>query len=164
MSRKLIVILAPVCLALSVFVPASFAQDKPKDAAPAAAPAAEYKIPPDDAKKTSPLKSDAGTIAEGRKLYSSQCYLCHGKDGDGKGELAQDMKLTLRDYHDPAALKGMSDGELFYILSKGKGDMPDQGDRLSVTQRWQLIAYIRSLAGKAMPAGAPAAKDEKKSQ
>lgn len=158
-SRKVIGSFAPVCLALMSFVPASFAQDKPKDTT--GAPKAEFKIPADDAKKTNPLKSDASTIAEGKKLYSSQCHLCHGKDGDGKGELAKDMKLNLRDYHDPAALKNMTDGELFYILSKGKGDMPDEGDRLSVTQRWQLITYIRSLAGKPVPA---VAGEEKKSQ
>jgi mono/diheme cytochrome c family protein len=159
MLKKLAVVSAFVCLASSIFVPAVFAQDKPKDAQ--AAPAAEFKIPPEDAKKTNPGKNDASAIADGKKLYSSQCYLCHGKDGDGKGELAQDMKLTLRDYHDPAALKGMTDGELFYILSKGKGDMPNEDDRLTDAQRWHLISYIRSLAGKPMPV---AAKEEKKAE
>lgn len=159
MLKKLAVNFAIVCLTFSAFVPGIFAQDKPKDAQ--AAPAAEFKIPPDDSKKTNPLKNDASAVADGKKLFSSQCYLCHGKDGDGKGELAQDMKLTLRDYHDAAALKGMSDGDLFYILSKGKGDMPGQDDRLTETQRWHLIVYIRSLAGKPMPA---AAKEEKKAE
>ena len=157
MSRKLIVVLAPVCLFFLVFAPAGFGQDKPKNTKETQA--AEFKVPPEDAKKTNPLKNDASTIADGKKLFSSQCYLCHGADGDGKGELAADMKVKLHDYHDPAALKDKTDGELFYILSKGKGDMPGEGDRLSETQRWQLIAFIRSLAGK--PAHA-AAKDEKK--
>ena len=156
MSKKWIVVFAPAYLALACFASSSAAQDKPKDSQ---APPAEFKIPPDDAKKVSPLKIDPSNIADGKKLFSSQCYLCHGKDGDGKGELAADMKLKLHDYHDAAALKDKTDGELFYILSKGKGEMPGEGDRLSETQRWQLIAYIRSLAGK--PAAAPA-KDEKK--
>jgi mono/diheme cytochrome c family protein len=157
MSRVSGCVLAVVCLILACFAPASAAQDKPKEAA-------EFKVPPDEAKKTNPLKSDASTIAEGKKLYSSQCELCHGKDGDGKGDLAQDMKLTMHNYRDPATLKDRTDGELFYILSKGKGDMPDEGDRLSETQRWQMITYIRSLAGKAAPAATQTAKDEKKSQ
>ena len=74
--------------------------------------------------------------------------MCHGKDGDGKGDLAQEMQLKMRDYHDPASLKDMTDGELFYILSKGKGDMPEEGDRMDANQRWQLIIFIRSLASK----------------
>ncbi len=49
MSKKLIVILAPVCLALSFLAPAGAAQDKPKDTQ--AKPSAEFKIPPDDAEK-----------------------------------------------------------------------------------------------------------------
>jgi mono/diheme cytochrome c family protein len=162
MSKKLVAIFAFVCLAVSVFASRVAAQDKPKDTKDAAP--AEFKIPPEDAKKSNPLKNDAGTIAEGKKLYSSQCALCHGNNGDGKGDLAGDMKLTMHDYHDPASLKDKSDGDLFYILSKGKGDMPGEGDRLSETQRWQLIAYVRSLAGKAAPATAQTAKDEKKPQ
>jgi mono/diheme cytochrome c family protein len=161
MLKKPVLVSAFVCLSTSIFVPGIFAQDKPKDAQ--AAPAPEFKIPPEDSKKTNPLKNDASAVADGKKLFSSQCFLCHGKDGDGKGELAQDMKLTLHDYHDSAALKGMTDGDLFYILSKGKGEMPGQDDRLTETQRWHLIVYIRSLAGKAMPAAAAtSAKEEKK--
>jgi mono/diheme cytochrome c family protein len=159
MSKRSIVLFAFVCLMVSACTPALRAQDKPKDSKDA-----EFKVPPDDAKKTNPLKSDASTLADGKKLFSSQCALCHGATGDGKGDLAQDMKLTMRDYHDPAALKDKSDGELFYILSKGKGDMPGEDDRLSETQRWELVAYIRSFAGKATPAATQTAKDEKKPQ
>ena len=163
MLKNPIALSALVCLAASIFVPTISAQDKPKDTQ--AAPAAEFKIPPEDAKKTNPLKNDAGAVADGKKLFSSQCILCHGKDGDGKGELVAEMKLNMHDYHDAAALKGMTDGELYYILSKGKGDMPGEDDRLTETQRWHLIMYIRSLAGKPMPAAdATTAKDEKKSQ
>lgn len=159
MLKKRVLVSTFVCLGTSIFVPGIFAQDKPKEAQ--AAPAAEFKIPPEDSKKANPLKNDASAIADGKKLFGSQCYLCHGKDGDGKGELAQDMKLSLRDYHDAAALKGMTDGDLFYILSKGKGEMPGQDDRLTEAQRWHLIVYIRSLAGKPMPA---TAKEEKKAE
>lgn len=162
MLKKQIALCAFVCLATSIFVPTISAQDKtekPKETP--AASATDFKIPPEDAKKANPLKNDAAAIADGKKLYGSQCVVCHGKDGDGKGELAVDMKLNLHDYHDAAALKGMTDGELFYILSKGKGDMPGEGDRLTETQRWHLISYIRSLAGK--PTAAEA-KDEKKAE
>ncbi len=68
------------------------------------------------------------------------------------------MNLKLRDYRDPAVLKDMTDGELFYIVSKGKGDMPGEGDRLSGTQRWHLVNFIRSLPKKESP---PKPKEEK---
>jgi len=162
MSRNFGLVLALVCVSLLCLAPVSVAQDKPADKSKDGKDA-EFKVPPEDAKKVNPLKSDASTLADGKKLFGSQCALCHGKDGDGKGDLAQDMKLSMHDYHDPATLKDRSDGELFYILSKGKGDMPGEGDRLSETQRWELITYIRSIAVKTA-AGTQPAKDEKKPQ
>ncbi|MFZ0636591.1 MAG: cytochrome c [Candidatus Acidiferrales bacterium] len=133
-------------VALMSLASIGLAQDKAKDAKQPAP--AEFKIPPEDARKPNPLKVDATSIAEGKREYSSQCSMCHGKDGDGKGDLAQEMQLKMRDFQDPASLKDMTDGELFYILSKGKGDMPEEGDRMDVNQRWQLIIFIRSLASK----------------
>ncbi len=121
-----------------------YSQDK--KAKPAPAPAPEFKIPPEEAKRENPVKPTPPSIAEGRHSYTTQCAMCHGKDGDGKGDLAVDMKLTMKDYRDPDALKGMTDGELFYILNKGKGDMPSEEGRMKPEQLWNLINYIRSLA------------------
>ncbi len=111
---------------------------------------AEFKIPPEEAKRENPVKPSAGSIADGKRAYATQCAMCHGKDGDGKGDLAEDMKLKLRDYRDADALKGVTDGEMFYILTKGKGDMPGQEGRMKPDQLWNLINFIHSLAkGKA---------------
>jgi len=111
-------------------------------------PAAEYKIPPEAAKMANPVKPTAASIAQGKKMYEIDCEMCHGKDGDGKGDLAADMKVKLADYHDPAALKDRTDGELFYIIKNGKGEMPSEGDRAKSDAIWNLVNYIRSLAKK----------------
>jgi mono/diheme cytochrome c family protein len=123
-------------------VSASAQESKPS------APAAEYKIPPEAAKMTNPVKPTGASIAQGKKLYEIDCEMCHGKDGDGKGDLAADMKVKLADYHDPAALKDRTDGELFYIIKNGKGEMPSEGDRAKPDAIWNLVNYIRSLAKK----------------
>jgi hypothetical protein len=47
--------------------------------------------------------------------------MCHGKEGASDGDLAGDMCLKLRDYRDPAALKELTDGELYSIIANGKG-------------------------------------------
>lgn len=127
----------------------SFSQEKKEPQAE------EFKIPAEAAKRENPIKPTEGSVSEGKRLFSSQCALCHGKEGDAKGDLVEPMQLKLRDYRDPAALKEMTDGELFYILSKGKGKMPGEGDRMKADQRWHLINYIRSLARKE-PAAKPA--------
>ena len=109
---------------------------------------AESKIPPEAAKQPNPVKPTAASIAQGKKIYGYDCAMCHGATGDGKGDLAADMKLTLSDYRDPAALKNMTDGELFYIIKNGKGDMPLEGDRAKTEDLWNLVNYVRSLAKK----------------
>jgi mono/diheme cytochrome c family protein len=114
----------------------------------AGTPAAEYKIPPEAAKLANPVKPTPASIAQGKKMYDIDCQVCHGKDGDGKGDLAADMKVKLADYRDPAALKERSDGELFYIIKNGKGEMASEGDRAKPEAMWNLVNYIRSLAKK----------------
>lgn len=109
-------------------------------------PPTELKIPPDEAKRQNPVKPTPSSIAEGKRLYGFDCALCHGKEGDGKGELAEPMGLKLRDYRDAAALKDMTDGELFYILAKGKGKMPGDEGRMKPEQLWHMVNYIRSFA------------------
>ena len=84
--------------------------------------------------------------------------MCHGKEGDGKGELAQDMKLNLRDWRDPNVLQSFTDGELFQIISKGKGRMTGEEGRMNPEQTWHMVNYIRSFAKKESP---PKPKEEK---
>jgi mono/diheme cytochrome c family protein len=122
-------------------------QEKPKTQGTTPA----FTIPPEDAKRPNPVKSSPASIADGKHAFATQCAMCHGKDGDGKGDLAIDMKLTLKDYRDPAALKDITDGELFYIIMHGKGDMPGEEDRMKPDQTWNLINYIRSFAKKEAP-------------
>jgi mono/diheme cytochrome c family protein len=109
---------------------------------------AEFKMPPEAAKVPNPVKASPASLAQGKKIYGYDCAMCHGADGDGKGDLAADMKLKLPDYRDPTALKDKTDGELFYIIKNGKGDMPAEGDRAKPDDIWNLVNYIRSLAKK----------------
>ena len=81
-------------------------------------------------------------------MYGYDCAMCHGATGDGKGDLVADMKLTMKDLTDPATLKEMSDGEIFAIIKNGKGQMTGEGDRAKPDDIWNLVIYVRSLAGK----------------
>jgi mono/diheme cytochrome c family protein len=110
-------------------------------------PASEYKIPPEAAAKQNPVKPTEESLAKGKKFYVIDCAMCHGKDGDGKGDMASDMK-NVTDFTNPNAMKDRTDGELFYIIRNGKGDMPLEGDRAKDEDIWNLVNYVRSLAKK----------------
>jgi mono/diheme cytochrome c family protein len=114
--------------------------------------AAEWKVPPEAAKQVNPVKPTAASQARAKKLYGFDCAMCHGTNGDGKGDLAADMKLSLKDWRDPAALKDMSDGELNYIITKGKGKMPAGADQMKPDEIWNMVSYVRSFAGKRVSA------------
>ena len=75
------------------------------------------------AKQVNPVKPTPSSIASGKKSYTYDCAMCHGKEGAGDGDLATDMHLNLRDYRDAATLKELTDGEIYSIIASGKGKM-----------------------------------------
>lgn len=105
----------------------------------------EYKIPPEAAARQNPVKPTPEGLAKAKKIYGIDCAMCHGNNGDGKGDM--EMK-GVPDFTDPAALKNRTDGELFYIIEKGKGDMPPEGSRAKDEDLWNLVNYVRSFARK----------------
>jgi mono/diheme cytochrome c family protein len=121
---------------------AVFAQDvKP-------APKTSYlPVPVAAARQPNPVKATPESIESGKKIYSYDCASCHGVRGDGKSDVAKDLKLP--DLTDPALQKERTDGAYFYILENGHGDMPKEGGRVKPEQIWDLVNYIRTLAKKA---------------
>ena len=105
-------------------------------------------IPANAAQLVNPIKPTPESLAQGKKYYGYDCAMCHGENGDGKGDVAVDEKLTLKDYRNPAALQSMTDGELFYVIKNGHGQMPPEGGRVKDTELWNLVNYIRSLSQK----------------
>jgi len=103
-------------------------------------------IPVEATKQPNPVKATPESIARAQKWWTLDCAMCHGKDGDGKGETAKDMKLAIADFTDPATLKDRTDGEIFYIIKNGHKDMPPEGQRVKTEQNWDLVNYVRSLA------------------
>jgi mono/diheme cytochrome c family protein len=108
----------------------------------------EPKITPEEATKKNPVTPTPEGLAEARKLFGYNCAMCHGKSGDGKGDLVADMKLELRDWRDASSIESMTDGELFWIISKGKGKMPGEGDRTVEKVRWNFVNLVRSFGKK----------------
>jgi mono/diheme cytochrome c family protein len=112
---------------------------------------AEFKIPAEAVKQVNPVKPTLESVARGKRMYGFDCAMCHGKAGDGKGDVAADMHVNLRDYRDPTSLKDMTDGELSYIITKGKGEMTGEEGRVKPEEVWNLVNYLRSLAQKETP-------------
>ena len=140
MKRSLLVVTAVLLAGVWASRARLRAQDNPK--------ADDYKISDADVARVNPVKSSPEGLAEARKVFGYDCEMCHGAKGDGKGEVVESMKLTMRDWRDPASLAGLTDGEMFYIVTKGKGKMMGEGDRQPEKLRWNLVNLVRSFAAK----------------
>ncbi len=109
-------------------------------------PAAETKIPQEEVDRKNPVPSNAASIAEGQRLYgATDCALCHGKEGGGRGVLAKDVNMNTHDWRKPESLAHFTDGELSYLILKGKGRMPGYESRETPEQVWQIVNYMRSM-------------------
>ncbi len=140
--RRIGLLICAILLVAAGVVFAQQAKDKPAEAAPGP-------IPADAAAKKNPVKPTTEGLAEARKLYGYHCAMCHGKDGDGKGDLGVDMKLELKDWRDPSTISKYTDGELFYIITNGRGKMVGgEGDRTKEEARWNLVNLVHSFAAK----------------
>lgn len=109
---------------------------------------AAYSVPADIAAKENPVHPTAAGLAQAKKMYGWDCAMCHGKDGGGDGDMAPQLKAKLKDYRDPTVLKNMTDGELFYIIQKGKGEMPSEGNRAKPEEIWNMVTLVRGFSKK----------------
>jgi len=161
-SAAVLAFLFVVAIALALISsPATFALDAQE---PAQEPEAEEApavdvplvIPEEEKNRKNPFEVDEEFLALGKKLYRSQCRMCHGEKGQGGGDLAQEMNLSMPDFT-TAQMKEKTEGEFHYILAQGHGAMPGQGERLRPQQMWSMIAHIHTLP----PAAELSAEKEK---
>lgn len=114
-----------------------------------------------------PLEYTADNKSAGAKLYNIHCINCHGASGNGQGNLVvledgKDGPFTSVPPDYKKRLTEIKDGNIFYSVSYGKGMMGGYGYSLNVTERWQVIHYIKSLAGIDGAAGTGAKDGDKK--
>lgn len=102
---------------------------------------------PDAARnRPNPVPRTPEAVERGKVYFSSQCAMCHGTDGSGKGDLVGRLKLELPDFRQSEFQKRWTDGELYYVITEGHGRMKGEGDRLPDDWKWDMIHFIRSLA------------------
>ena len=100
--------------------------------------------PAPSAAKKNPIAPTHESLAAGQKIYSKTCVMCHGKSGDADGPAVIELNIHPAKLSDPH-LATESDGSLFWKITTGKKPMPAFGKRLSETDRWHLVNYIRKL-------------------
>ena len=94
---------------------------------------------------TNPVVVDEALLARGAERYRIYCQPCHDARGDGKGILFQRGNVPTASLHQEKILK-YADGELFDIITNGRGLMSGYRWPIGPADRWAIIAHVRELA------------------
>ena len=93
-------------------------------------------------------ESEAKAEERGAAVFASFCQPCHGTSGRGDG------LVVARGYPAPPSLfadnaRNMKDGQMFHVVTFGQKNMPGYAAQVTREDRWNAIAYVRSLQAKA---------------
>lgn len=106
---------------------------------------------PQPTSNANPIAANAESIAAGKDLYATNCVPCHGSTGLGDGPSAAGLNPPPADLRSHVPLHG--DGQLFQFISGGfpGSAMPAFNGKMSDTQMWNLVNYLRSLSQTPLP-------------
>lgn len=106
----------------------------------------DWAAPVKEKKVKNPIPNNKESRSRGQIIYMGKCAICHGFKGDGRGEMSKSLDTPPGAFTDRHMMKEMTDGELFWKITTGKGPMPSYQKELTKNERWDLVNYIRSLA------------------
>ncbi len=109
-----------------------------------------YRIPKDSlalaaATVTNPLPDSEEVLKGGKELYERFCDHCHGAKGLGAEEGSVGEVFAGVPSYTSAAVKNVSGGHIFHVITQGKGRMGAHGSQISVEDRWKIVRYVQTL-------------------
>lgn len=99
---------------------------------------------------------------EGKKLYTVNCAICHGTEGDGNGHLPSIDKFPQPPSYFGDALANLPEGKMYHSVMYGKGMMGSYASQIDHRERWLVISYVRSMQNAKKGAGASPVSDTTK--
>jgi mono/diheme cytochrome c family protein len=94
-------------------------------------------------KLVNPLEATPAILAQGKVLYEINCKHCHGAKGAGDGLVADKYPGVANLTGD--AIKGVSEGHIFHVITYGKGLMGSHGSQVNEEERWKIAKYVKQL-------------------
>ena len=93
-----------------------------------------------------PMKADDASISRGRELFALHCQMCHGETGEGTGPVAAFLINFKPANLTSDLVQSKSDGSIFMTITNGlEGRMPPLNENLTVSERWDVVNFVRTL-------------------
>ena len=117
------------------------------------------------------IKANKAFLIRGKERYGIYCAICHADSGNGNGPVrsfgpngGQIPIANLHDakFSDPSNQEYRPDGEIFSIITNGRGLMGPYGGAIPAKDRWAIIAYLRVLQDAKISAAKQKDKEEAK--
>jgi mono/diheme cytochrome c family protein len=108
-------------------------------------------VPDEFASLANPFDGDTDAITVGQEIFTINCATCHGPTGAGDGAAAVGLDPKPADLGDNEMMVTLTDGYLFWRVTKGgviepfNSAMPSWEQGLTEEQRWQVISYVRTF-------------------
>lgn len=103
-----------------------------------------WMAPKEAAEMKNPIVLDAESARKGKEAYLDNCAACHAENLEGLK--AEEAGLDIDTPNLKQRLKTHTDGDFFWKINEGRGEMPSFKDDLSDDEKWQIIYYIRQEA------------------
>lgn len=100
-----------------------------------------WMAPEQKAHLQNPLPADAGSIARGKEIFLQTCSACHGENAEGLD--SQAVGLNKNPPNLKEGIKMHPDGDFFWKIQEGRGEMPSFKKELRSEEIWDVINYIR---------------------
>jgi mono/diheme cytochrome c family protein len=150
--KRMILAATLALIAISFTVACGGNTAAPKGNQPAVA--ARPETPADFKDKKNALNGNADAIKAGESQFKTACVSCHGAEADGNADAGKALKPQASNLRS-ADFQAMSDGYIFWRITKGGVGANIAGSAMQAydaqftdDQRWQLVAYLRSLSAK----------------
>jgi mono/diheme cytochrome c family protein len=101
-----------------------------------------------------PVKSDRASVENGKKLFEKHCSVCHGKEADGQGKIADNLYpkprnlVVITSWGAKPFMDYLSDPRTYDSITNGVPgtSMMPWIKVISQRERWDIINFLRARA------------------
>ena len=103
-----------------------------------------WMAPEQEAHLENPVPAEADSITRGKEIYLQNCSACHGENAEGLDPQAVGLEKKPPNLKERISMH--PDGDFFWKIKTGRGEMPSFEEELTGEEIWDVINHIKNEA------------------